>query len=106
MVRFIDRPSPNHDARPEGMAIDAVIVHGISLPPGEFGGPHIEALFTNTLDPRAHPAFAELADLREGLEAAEHELRESMEEQERHTREFEKYVPADIAMRIKAKGSS
>jgi len=39
-------------------------VHGISLPPGEFGGPWIEALFTNALDPGAHPAFNDLASLR------------------------------------------
>jgi len=41
-----------------------VVVHGISLPPGVFGGPYIDALFTNTLDPEAHPFFAEIRDLR------------------------------------------
>ena len=40
------------------------MVHNISLPPGEFGGPHIEELFTNSLDPKAHAYFAEIADLR------------------------------------------
>ncbi|MDA1107945.1 MAG: 1,6-anhydro-N-acetylmuramyl-L-alanine amidase AmpD [Proteobacteria bacterium] len=50
-------PSPNCDVRPEATAPDLVVIHGISLPPGEFGGPHIEALFTNTLDPDAHPYF-------------------------------------------------
>ena len=57
-------PSPNCDARPPGVVPDLVVVHGISLPPGEFGGPWIEALFTNRLDPAAHPYFAEIADAR------------------------------------------
>ena len=56
-------PSPNRDARPEGMAIDLLVVHGISLPPGRFGGPHIERLFTNRLDPEADPYFAGIAGL-------------------------------------------
>ena len=56
--------SPNRDARPEGCRIDLVVVHGISLPPGEFGGDGIERLFTNTLDPDAHPYFREVAGLR------------------------------------------
>jgi len=46
------------------MLPELVVVHAISLPPGEFGGPFIERLFCNTLDPRAHPYFAEIADLR------------------------------------------
>lgn len=56
--------SPNADARPHGCAVDLLVVHGISLPPGQFGGPWIEALFSNRLDPGAHPYFAEIADLR------------------------------------------
>ncbi|MFM2065502.1 MAG: 1,6-anhydro-N-acetylmuramyl-L-alanine amidase AmpD [Pseudomonadota bacterium] len=56
-------PSPNHGARPAGTAVDLVVVHSISLPPGEFGGDAIERLFTNTLDADAHPAFAELRGL-------------------------------------------
>jgi AmpD protein len=56
-------PSPNHGDRPAGLAIDLVVVHSISLPPGEFGGDAIERLFTNTLDADAHPAFAELRGL-------------------------------------------
>lgn len=56
--------SPNHDARPPGTPIDLIVVHGISLPPGEFGGPAIAALFTNTLDPDEHPSFAAIAELR------------------------------------------
>ena len=57
-------PSPNCDERPAGMAIDLIVIHGISLPPGQFGGPWIDALFTNTLDPAAHPYFRTIADLR------------------------------------------
>lgn len=57
-------PSPNCDARPPDSGIDLVVVHGISLPPGEFGGGHIAELFTNRLDPGAHPYFAEIAHLR------------------------------------------
>lgn len=57
-------PSPNVDDRPEGMAVDAIIIHGISLPPGEFGGPWVDHLFTNRLDPTAHPEFLPLAGLR------------------------------------------
>ena len=57
-------PSPNRDARPPGCGIDLIVVHGISLPPGEFGGPYIERLFCNRLDPRAHDYFRTIAGLR------------------------------------------
>lgn len=57
-------PSPNCDARPAGCGVDTVIIHGISLPPNEYGGPYIDQLFTNTLDPAVHPYFAEIAHLR------------------------------------------
>jgi AmpD protein len=57
-------PSPNCDERPEGVAITLLVVHSISLPPGRFGGPAITALFTNRLDPSAHPYFATVAQLR------------------------------------------
>lgn len=63
-------PSPNCDRRPEGMEPELVVVHGISLPPGKFGGDYVEALFTNTLDPNGHPFFAEIA----GLEVSAHAL--------------------------------
>jgi AmpD protein len=56
--------SPNCDDRPPGAVIDLVVVHGISLPPGEYGGPWIDRLFTNRLDPLAHPYFATIAQLR------------------------------------------
>lgn len=56
--------SPNADRRPPGVAVTLVVVHGISLPPGRFGGDAIERLFTNRLDPAAHPSFGDLAALR------------------------------------------
>ena len=56
--------SPHRDARPDGVATDLVVLHGISLPPGEYGGPSIEQLFTGTLSPDGHPYFAEIAGLR------------------------------------------
>lgn len=57
-------PSPNWDARPDPADISLVVVHCISLPPGEFGGDSIDRLFTNTLDPEAHPYFAGIVHLR------------------------------------------
>ena len=56
--------SPNFDQRPDDASPSLVVVHGISLPPGEFGGGYIDSLFTNSLDPQAHPYFAEIAHLR------------------------------------------
>ena len=55
--------SPNRDSRPEDCGIDLVVIHGISLPPGGFGSDDIERLFTNALDPDAHPFFREIKDL-------------------------------------------
>jgi AmpD protein len=57
-------PSPNCDERPAGEPVTLLVLHSISLPPGEFGGDAIERLFTNRLDPQAHPAFAEVHALR------------------------------------------
>jgi N-acetyl-anhydromuramoyl-L-alanine amidase len=56
--------SPNHDSRPAGVEADLIVVHGISLPPGEYGGPWIDRLFTNTLPADVHPYFAEISALR------------------------------------------
>lgn len=56
--------SPNFDARPAGDGVRLIVVHAISLPPDEFGGPGVEQLFTNTLDPQAHPYYATIAGLR------------------------------------------
>ena len=56
--------SPNCDDRPRGCDIDLIVVHGISLPPGQFGGPHVEQLFTNALEIGAHPYFSRLSGAR------------------------------------------
>ena len=56
--------SPNCDDRPHGAEITLLIVHSISLPPGEYGGDAIERLFTNRLDPAAHPYFEEIHGLK------------------------------------------
>lgn len=56
-------PSPNFDARPPG-GVRLLVVHAISLPPGEFGGDGVIDLFTNRLDPAAHPYYAGLDGLR------------------------------------------
>jgi len=56
--------SPNCDERPPGCEISLLVVHSISLPPGEYGGDAIERLFTNRLDPHAHPYFREISSLK------------------------------------------
>jgi len=56
--------SPNWDERPPGARIDLLVIHGVSLPPGDFGGPWIDALFQNRLDPAAHPYFGPIAGLK------------------------------------------
>jgi AmpD protein len=56
--------SPHLDARPGGSAPTLLVVHGISLPAGEFGGPWIDRLFTGCLPADAHPSFAEIAAVR------------------------------------------
>ena len=58
------RVSPNANPRPDPEDISLVVVHGISLPPGEFGSGLVEALFTNTLDTTLHPALADLNGVR------------------------------------------
>ena len=62
--------SPNFDARPAGAVPELLVVHGISLPPGEFGGPWIDRLFTGKLPTDVHPYFKEI----EGLVASAHAL--------------------------------
>lgn len=57
-------PSPNFDARPDSADIDLLVIHNISLPPGQFGGPFITDLFTNRLDYEADPYFDQLRTLR------------------------------------------
>ena len=78
-------PSPNCNSRPEGTHPRLVVVHGISLPPGEFGGPWVDHLFTNSLDPARHPYFAEIA----GLTVSAHLLI-------RRSGEIVQYVPFDL----------
>jgi N-acetyl-anhydromuramoyl-L-alanine amidase len=56
--------SPNCDMRPQAAALELIVVHGISLPPGQFGGPWIDELFTGRLDPSVHPFFESIASLR------------------------------------------
>ena len=55
--------SPNFNARPADARVDTVVLHSISLPPGEYGGDGIERLFTNTLDWSAHPYFGQIRGL-------------------------------------------
>jgi N-acetyl-anhydromuramoyl-L-alanine amidase len=57
-------PSPNHDARPDGVAVDLLVVHYISLPPERFSGSAIEDFFLNRIDHDAHPYFAQLRGVR------------------------------------------
>lgn len=67
--RFARRfASPNFGARPAGAVIDLVVIHSISLPPGQYGGDAVQRLFTNTLDWNAHPYFKSI----EGLEVSSH----------------------------------
>lgn len=61
-------PSPNQGPRPAGATIDLAVVHSVSLPPGQYGGPEIEQLFTNQLDWQAHPYFEQIR----GLEVSAH----------------------------------
>ena len=49
--------SPHHDERPPGAKVELIVIHNISLPPGEFGGRWIDDLFLGRLDPGAHPYF-------------------------------------------------
>ncbi len=56
-------PSSNHDERPPGTKINLLVIHNISLPPGQFGGPWIDDLFLNRLDPDADPYFKNICKL-------------------------------------------
>ncbi|NVK54779.1 MAG: 1,6-anhydro-N-acetylmuramyl-L-alanine amidase AmpD [Alteromonadaceae bacterium] len=60
----IIKSSPFFDERPDQQDVSLLVVHNISLPPGEFGTPGVEQLFTGTLDPDAHPFYAGIAHLR------------------------------------------
>ena len=56
-------PSPNYDDRPNPVDISLLVIHCISLPPGEFDNPYIDQLFCNVLDPDGHPYFKEIYQL-------------------------------------------
>jgi len=62
------RPSPNFNARPPGMAVSLLVIHNITLPPGQFGTPYIADLFLNQLDLSADPWFSNV----EGLKVSAH----------------------------------
>jgi AmpD protein len=67
--RFAHRlPSPNFGARPDAAIVDLIVIHSISLPPGQYGGNEVQALFTNTLDWEAHPYFQSIR----GMEVSSH----------------------------------
>ncbi|MDF9393269.1 MULTISPECIES: 1,6-anhydro-N-acetylmuramyl-L-alanine amidase AmpD [Methylococcus] len=76
--------SPNQDERPWGETISLIVIHGISLPPGQFGGPWIRHLFANTLDGAVHPFFESIRHLRVSAHALI-----------RRGGEVEHYVPPD-----------
>lgn len=61
-------PSPNFGPRPAGTPVDLLVIHSISLPPGVYGGPEVEKLFTNRLDWDAHPYFQQIR----GIEVSSH----------------------------------
>lgn len=61
-ARFV--PSPHHDERPAESPIDLLVIHNISLPPGEYGGPDVESFFLGRLHPGAHPFYAGIAAMR------------------------------------------
>ena len=77
-------PSPNFNERPANMPIDLLVIHNISLPPQQFGGPWIDDFFRNVLDASAHPYFAEIA----GMQVSSHFLI-------RRDGELVQYVPCD-----------
>lgn len=56
--------SPNCSSRPEGEVISLLVIHNISLPPGQFGGPYIDHFFCNQLDCSSHEFFDEIKDLK------------------------------------------
>jgi N-acetyl-anhydromuramoyl-L-alanine amidase len=68
LVRALQIPSPNFDTRPAGSPINLLVVHSISLPPGEFGGPAVIEFFLNRLNHAAHPSFEQIR----GMEVSSH----------------------------------
>jgi AmpD protein len=68
LLRARQITSPNQDERPDGVVVSLLVVHNISLPPGEFGGPGVVDLFLNRLDPHTQPYYQGLR----GLEVSSH----------------------------------
>ncbi|MDZ4075725.1 MAG: 1,6-anhydro-N-acetylmuramyl-L-alanine amidase AmpD [Hylemonella sp.] len=67
--RFARRlDSPNFGPRPADATVDLLLIHSISLPPGQYGGDEVQRLFTNTLDWNAHPYFKSI----EGMQVSSH----------------------------------
>lgn len=64
LVEAKQHASPNYDTRPDSTDISLIVIHGISLPPGQFGGNYIDQLFCNQLNPDEHPYFQDIATLR------------------------------------------
>ena len=64
LVEAKQHASPNYDTRPDSTDISLIVIHGISLPPGQFGGDYIDQLFCNQLNPDEHPYFQDIATLR------------------------------------------
>lgn len=64
LIDAVWRPSPNCDERPDPSDISLLVIHCISLPPGEFGNTSIDHFFCNKLNPDAHPYFSEICQLR------------------------------------------
>lgn len=62
--------SPNKNERPDGVDVSLLVIHNISLPPGQFGGGYVQAFFQNCLNTQLHPYFAEIA----GLQVSSHLL--------------------------------
>jgi AmpD protein len=77
--------SSHHDRRPDGMRVALLVIHGISLPPGRFGGRAIERLFTGRLDFDEHPYYAQLR----GARVSAHFL-------VRRSGEIVQFVPCDL----------
>jgi N-acetyl-anhydromuramoyl-L-alanine amidase len=61
---IMQTPSPNYDERPDPTDISLLVIHCISLPPGEFGTPYVDRLFCNLLNSNDHPYFKEIHHLR------------------------------------------
>ena len=78
-------PSPNHDERPAGCCVDLLVIHNISLPPSQFGGPWIDNFFLNRLDPSAHDYFSAI-----------HQQRVSAHLLIRRSGELVQYVPLHL----------